>query len=135
MRGARAEASEAGLSVASAQVAAVRLAVGYQARAAFYELLRRQEEERLAGESVKLLAEIQGKVETRVAVGEAPRFESVRAEAETLAAQNTAAAAALRVDEARAVPRCSAREVLCPRTWRRRRWPSSCPRCWRLIRN
>ena len=105
VRGARAEASEAGLSVASAQVAAVRLAVGYQARAAFYELLRRQEEERLAGESVKLLAEIQGKVETRVAVGEAPRFESVRAEAETLAAQNTAAAAALRVDEARAVLR------------------------------
>ena len=105
VRGARAEASEAGLSVASAQVAAVRLAVGYQARAAFYELLRRQEEERLAVESVKLLAEIQGKVETRVAVGEAPRFESVRAEAETLAAQNTAAAAALRVDEARAVLR------------------------------
>ena len=105
VRGARAEASEAGLSVASAQVAAVRLAVGYQARAAFYELLRRQEEERLAGESAKLLAEIQGKVETRVAVGEAPRFEAVRAEAETLAAQNTAAAAALRVDEARAVLR------------------------------
>ena len=105
VRGARAEASEAGLSVASAQVAAVRLAVGYQARAAFYELLRRQEEERLAVESVKLLAEIQGKVETRVAVGEAPRFEAVRAEAKTLAAQNTAAAAALRVDEARAVLR------------------------------
>lgn len=105
VRGARAGASEAGLSAAAAQVEAVRLAVGYQARAAFYELLRRQEEERLALESAKLLAEIQGKVETRVAVGEAPRLELVRAEAESLAAQNAAVAAALRVDEARAVLR------------------------------
>lgn len=105
VRSARADASDAGLSSATAQVEAVRLAVGYQARAAFYELLRRQEEERLALESAKLLAEIQGKVETRVVVGEAPRLELVRAEAETLAAQNAAASAALRVDEARALLR------------------------------
>ncbi len=105
VRSARADVSEAGLSAASAQVESVRLAVGYQARAAFFEMLRRQEEERLAMESVKLLAEIRGKVQTRVEVGEAPRFELVRAESESLAAQNAAAAAALRVDEARAVLR------------------------------
>lgn len=105
VRSARADVSEAGLTAASAQVESVRLAVGYQARAAFFEMLRRQEEERLAMESVKLLADIRGKVQTRVEVGEAPRFELVRAESESLAAQNAAAAAALRVDEARAVLR------------------------------
>ncbi|MBS0338040.1 MAG: TolC family protein [Proteobacteria bacterium] len=105
VRGARTEASAAGLSAASAHVDSVRLAVGYQARAAFFEMLRRQEEERLAAESVRLLADIRGKVQTRVEVGEAPRFELVRAESEALAAQNAAAAAALRVDEARAVLR------------------------------
>jgi cobalt-zinc-cadmium efflux system outer membrane protein len=105
VRGARAEASEAGLAAASAQLEAVRLAVGYQARAAFYEVLRRQEEARLAADTVKLLADIREKVNVRVNVGEAPRFELVRAEAEALAAQNAAASAALRVDEARAVLR------------------------------
>lgn len=105
VRGARAETSEAGLAAASAHLEAVRLAVGYQARAAFFEVLRRQEEARLAADTVKLLADIREKVNVRVNVGEAPRFELVRAEAEALAAQNAAASAALRVDEARAVLR------------------------------
>jgi outer membrane protein, heavy metal efflux system len=114
VRSARADASQAGLSAASAQVDAVRLAVGYQARTAFFEMLRRQEEERLAMESVRLLADIRVKVQTRVEVGEAPRFELVRAESEALAAQNTAAAATLRVEEARAVLRRLAGDALPP---------------------
>lgn len=105
VREARAQASDAGLSSADAQVSAVRLAVGYQARAAYFELLRRQEEEALALETVKLLTEIQDKVRVRVSVGEAPRFELVRSESETLAAQNAAASARLRVEEARGVLR------------------------------
>lgn len=105
VREARAQVAEAGLASADAQGAAVRLAVGYQARTAFYEMLRRQEDERLALETVKLLSEIQDKVRVRVSVGEAPRFELVRAEAETLAAQNSATSARLRVEEARGVLR------------------------------
>jgi cobalt-zinc-cadmium efflux system outer membrane protein len=105
VREARSQVSLAGLSSAEAQVSGVRLAVGYQARTAYYELLRRQEEERLAQETVKLLSEIQDKVRVRVSVGEAPRFELVRSEAETLAAQNLAASARLRVEEARGVLR------------------------------
>ncbi len=105
VRSARADVSEAGLAAAIAQADAVRLQVGYQARTAFYELLRRQEEERIAGETVQLLNQMREKVKARVDVGEAPRFELVRAEAEGLAAQNAAVSASLRVDEARGVLR------------------------------
>ena len=105
VRSARAEVSDAGLAAATAQAETVRLQVGYQARTAFYELMRRQEEERIAGETVQLLEQMREKVRARVTVGEAPRFELVRAEAEGLAAQNAAASATLRVDEARGVLR------------------------------
>lgn len=105
VRSARAEVSEAGLAAATAQAETVRLQVGYQARIAFYELMRRQEEERIAGETVQLLEQMREKVRARVTVGEAPRFELVRAEAEGLAAQNAAVSATLRVDEARGVLR------------------------------
>jgi cobalt-zinc-cadmium efflux system outer membrane protein len=105
VRSARIAAAAAGVDGAGALADSVRLAIGYQARQAFYDLLRRREDERLARESLDLLEQIQGRVQKRVEVGEAPRFEQVRAEAETLAAQNAFAAARLRVEEARGVLR------------------------------
>ena len=105
VRSARADVSEAGLAAVNAQAETVRLQVGYQARNAFFELMRRQEEERIAGETVQLLDQMRDKVKARVDVGEAPRFELVRAEAEGLAAQNAAVSSTLRVDEARGVLR------------------------------
>jgi len=105
VRAARIAAAAAGIDSAGASTDSVRLAIGTQARQAFYDLLRRTEDERLARESLELLEQIQGRVLKRVEVGEAPRFELVRAEAETLAAQNTLASARLRVEEARAVLR------------------------------
>lgn len=114
VRRARAATADLGVSAALAQADAARLAVGYQARQAFFELLRRQSEERLTRESVGLLNQILERVRKRVEVGESPRFELVRAESEALAAQNMAAAAQLRVDEARAVLRRLAGSVLPP---------------------
>lgn len=105
VRAARMAAAAAGVDSASAQADTVRLAVGFQARQAFYDLLRRTEDERLARENLELLEQIQGRVQKRVEVGEAPRFEQVRAEAETLAAQNALASTRLRVEEARAALR------------------------------
>lgn len=105
LRSARTQVAADGLNAADAHVQLVRLQVGYQARIAFYELMRREEEERLAAEAVQLLEQIRGKVKARVDVGEAPRFELVRAEAEGLAAKNAAESAGLRVDEARGVLR------------------------------
>jgi cobalt-zinc-cadmium efflux system outer membrane protein len=101
VRAARIAAAAAGADSAGALADAVRLAIGYQAHQAFYDLLRRKEDERLARENLELLEQIQGRVQKRVEVGEAPRFELVRAEAETLAAQNALAAARLRIEEAR----------------------------------
>lgn len=105
VRSARIAAAAAGIDSAGASTDSVRLAIGTQARQAFYDLLRRMEDERLARESLELLQQIQGRVLKRVEVGEAPRFELVRAEAETLASQNALASARLRVEETRAVLR------------------------------
>ena len=105
VREARIGAADAGVRAAGAQVAAARLTIGFQARLAYLDLLRRQEDERLAAENARLLSDIQGRVLKRVEVGEAPRFELVRAESEALAAQNLLAAARLRVQEAKAAMR------------------------------
>lgn len=101
VRAARIAAAAAAADGAAAFAQSVRLAVGTQARQSFFELLRRKEDERLARENLELLEQIQGRVLKRVEVGEAPRFELVRAEAETLAASNALAAARLRLEEAR----------------------------------
>ena len=102
VRAARIGAAAAGIDSAGALSQTVRLAIGYQARQAFFELLRRQEDERIARENVQLLEQIRDRVLRRVEVGEAPRFELVRAESEALVAQNALAASGLRVEEARA---------------------------------
>jgi cobalt-zinc-cadmium efflux system outer membrane protein len=101
VRAARIRAAAAGAEGAAAFAQSVRLAVGAQARQAFFDLVRRKDDERLARENLELLEQIQGRVLKRVEVGEAPRFELVRAEAETLAARNALAAARLRMEEAR----------------------------------
>ncbi|MCX7959994.1 MAG: TolC family protein [Burkholderiales bacterium] len=114
VREARLAAAEIGVESAEAQVQGVRLAVGYLARSAFYDLLRRQEEERLARENAELLDQIRRRILRRVEVGESPRFELVRAEAEALAAQNALSAARLRVEEARSVLRRLTGNMLAP---------------------
>lgn len=105
VRAPRIGAADAGIAVAQAMEQAARLAIGYQARQAHAEWLRRGDDERGARENAALLAQIRDRVAARVAVGEAPRFELVRAEAEALAAQNALAAARLRVEEARGTMR------------------------------
>ena len=102
VRSARIGAAAAGIDSAGALAQAVRLSIGYQAHQAFFELQRRLEDERIARENAELLSQIRERVSKRVEVGEAPRFELVRAEAETLAAQNAVAASGLRVEDARA---------------------------------
>ncbi len=110
----RIAAAAAGIDAAEAQLRAARLAIGSQARLAFSELQRRLSEERLAQENAALLAQIQDRVRRRVEVGEAPRFELVRAEAEALTAQNARAASRLRVEEAVAAMRRLTANVLPP---------------------
>jgi cobalt-zinc-cadmium efflux system outer membrane protein len=105
VREARVRAAGFGEAAVGAAALVVRNEVGYEARAAFFQLLRRQEEARLAADNVGLLSDILARVRSRVDVGEAPRFELVRAEAELLSARTLADAARLKVEEARALLR------------------------------
>ena len=105
VRAPRIAASEAGVASAGAFVDSVRLTIGFQARQAYIDVLRRQEDERIGRDNVELLTQIRDRVLKRVEVGEAPRFELVRAESESLVAENTLAAYRLRLEEARATLR------------------------------
>jgi len=114
VRAPRIAGAQAGIAAADAGVQLARLAIGYQTKLAAADLLRRQEDQRIAQENVGLLGQIRDRVLARVAVGEAPRFELVRADAEALAAQNTLASARLRVEESRATLRRLAGNALPP---------------------
>ncbi len=105
VREARARAAGFGVAASDANIQTVRIDVGFDAKVAFYQLLRRQEEARIAAENVTLLSDILGRVRSRVDAGEAPRFELVRAESELLSARNLADAARLLVEEARGLLR------------------------------
>lgn len=114
VRATRIGAAMAGIASAEAYIETARLTIGYHARLAYGELLRRQADERISQENAQLLDQIRDRVLKRVSVGEAPRFELVRADAEALVAQNTLATARLRVEEARAMLRYLTANALPP---------------------
>ncbi len=114
VRDARLGAARAGIAATDAQIDAVRLQVGYQAVQAYYDTLRRTSELSLARENAELLAAMRARVQARVDVGEAPRFELRRAETEALVANNLAESAGLRLEEARALMRRLAGNALPP---------------------
>ena len=69
---------------------------------AFFDLLRREAEERATHEDLQLTQQIRDRIALRHKVGESPRFDLIRAETEMLNAQRAHDAAILRVDMARA---------------------------------
>lgn len=105
LRGERRRAANSGLDGADAALDGVRIVLRAQVRQAYYEVLRRNEEAAIAEESRQLLEQIRNRVKVKVEVGEAPRYELIKAEAELLNAASAGAAARLRVDEAKAVLR------------------------------
>lgn len=100
-RSARIDAASAGLDAASAGQVAFEAGLTARLRVRFYELLRREAELKAAREDQKLMEQIRGRVALRVETGEAPRYELIKSEAETLNAQKLAQAAAFRVEQAR----------------------------------
>jgi len=66
----------------------------------FFDVVRREAEQRNAREDVTLVEQIRRRVAVRVETGEAPRYELIRGDAELLNAQRTEQAAALRVQQA-----------------------------------
>jgi cobalt-zinc-cadmium efflux system outer membrane protein len=105
IRAPRIRAAESGREAAALGRDEVRLQVRADVRRAFYDVLRREAELDLATETERLLDGIRRRVAVRVEVGEAPRLELSRAEAEVATATNAVAAARLRVAQAKALLR------------------------------
>lgn len=104
-RSARIAAAEAGLESTAASARAFEASVLAQLRTRYFEVLRRQSEQRNAREDVALMEGVRSRIALRVETGDAPRYELIKAEAESLNAQKSAQAASFRVEQARAALR------------------------------
>lgn len=104
-RQARAEAASAAADAARADLRGLAGDVFGLVRLRFYEVLRREAELHAAREDLALMEQIRKRVEVKVSTGEAPRYELIKAEAETLNAQKAAQSAELRTRQAKAVLR------------------------------
>jgi hypothetical protein len=90
----------------------------------FFDLLRRQAEQRATQEDLSLAEQIRARVAVRVQTGEAPRYELIKADTELLNAQKSAESAILRVAQARAALRAwSGRPCRQSSRWTGR-WPA-----------
>lgn len=101
LRSARIGSAEAGVDASQAGLEQVRADLAAQLRVAAYELILRQEIARVEAAVSDLMEEIRRRVKVRVDVGEAPRFELVRADTEVLAAASRKEAAQLNAQRAR----------------------------------
>lgn len=101
MRSARVDAAEQKLRSSQALLGLTRSEVVAQVRLRAYELLLRQEEAKAAADELTLLEQTRERVRLRVATGEAPRYESIKAEAEFISARQRRQTALLAVEQSR----------------------------------
>jgi cobalt-zinc-cadmium efflux system outer membrane protein len=87
MRAARQRAADAGVATANAGFAEVRLNLIAQVKVAFYDLLLAQQNASLARQNLDIVDGVAKIVKARVKSGEAPQFESIKAEVEVLKAR------------------------------------------------
>lgn len=104
-RSARIAVAEAGLTATTAAQRAFEADLLARLRVRYFELLRRQAELLNAREDVQLMEGVRSRIALRVELGEAPRFELIKSDAEALNAQKTALAAGFRVQQARSLLR------------------------------
>ncbi len=100
-RSARIGVAEAGLAAAMAATRAAEAEWLARLRLRYFEVLRREAEQKNAREDLALMEGVRSRIAARVQTGEAPRFELIKAEAETLNAQKNTQAADFRVAHAR----------------------------------
>ncbi len=101
----RVDAATAGLQAEQANQRAFSTDLIAKLRLRFFDLMRRQAEERASREDGKLMEGIRSRIALRVETGEAARYELVKADAETLNAQKLAQSAELRTRQSRAALR------------------------------
>lgn len=86
MRAARQRVADLGLATANVGMLETRLNLGSQVKVAFYDLLLAQQGADLARQNLDIVEGVARIVKTRVKSGEAPQFESIKAEVEVLKA-------------------------------------------------
>lgn len=102
LRALRARGADAGIAGAQAAAQSIRINLLAQVKSAFYEILRRQDELQVTREDVTFLQAIHDRVRLRVEVGEAARYELIKADAELLNAIRNQQSAELRLGAAKA---------------------------------
>ncbi|MGZ5052185.1 MAG: TolC family protein [Methylobacter sp.] len=105
IREARRKVAEAGISSADEASRHVWLSVRSQVKLAFYEILRRQAELQISRDNEQLLTQIRDKIKLKAEVGEAPRYEQVKSDAEALNALKLRESAEIRVNDAKSALR------------------------------
>jgi cobalt-zinc-cadmium efflux system outer membrane protein len=101
----RVDAAEASARAAQATRIAFEVEAIANVQLRFYELLRREAEERAANEDLDLTKQIRDRMQLRYDVGETARFELIRAQTEFLNAQMNAESSKLRIEQARGLLR------------------------------
>jgi cobalt-zinc-cadmium efflux system outer membrane protein len=104
-RAARIGAAEAGLEAAGAGTRAYVADQLARLRLRYFDVLRREAELKNAREDVVLMESVRSRISLRVEIGEAAKFELIKAEAEALNAQKVAQAASFRLEQARSLLR------------------------------
>jgi len=94
-----------GLEASEAMRQGFRSDLAARVKTSYYQVLRRETELAAAREDLNMMRQIQERAKVRVGVGEAPRYELIKADTELLAAQKTLQTAELRVDQAKAALR------------------------------
>jgi len=93
MRAARQQAADAGLATANAGMLEAKLHLIVQVKVAFSDLLLAQQDAALARQNLETVEGVTRIVKARVKSGEAPQFESIKAEVEVLKARQELARA------------------------------------------
>ena len=97
----RVNAAEANLRAAEAMRIAFEVETISKVQQRFYELMRREAEQKAAEEDMSLTKQIRDRMQIRYDVGETARFELIRVQTEFLNAQIAAESSKLRVEQAR----------------------------------
>lgn len=100
-REARREVASAGISIARASAQTFEVELVTRLKQGFYAVIRHESELRAAREDLDLAQAIRDRVEVRVQVGDAPRYELIRSDTELQNAQKNADSAALRLAQAK----------------------------------
>lgn len=102
VRSARIEAAEVETRIADAGVELIRIELRSRVKNAFYDVVQRKAVLRIVEGDRNLLQQIRERVKLRVEVGEAPRYELIKADTEALAAERDYQTAQVRVNEGKA---------------------------------